>query len=245
VRGEPGVRGRGHLGEPALEVGSAPCRAQSARHLGELAEGAAERDLPVEVRAEAERDLPLVLLRARERRDRGNAEVGGEIERPYRSTHRGVSLDGACDVARADAGEVDAGATEAVVPPECDRVALDELEQALKDRLFGLVAGGAAVAVRTAEAVTLRQRIAEEAVRGGEEGRLVVRNRPRLCPRHWATRVERLGDPRPAIFGGGVSRQTLASLRLGEEEQLVGVHGPFGDVEIAPLHDMAWLAPAG
>src|SRR5262249_46158091 len=102
VRGEPGVRGRGHLGEPAPEGGSAPCRAQSARHLGELAEGAAERDLPVEVRAEAERDLPLVLLRARERRDRGNAEVGGEIERPYRSTHRGVSLDGACNVARAD-----------------------------------------------------------------------------------------------------------------------------------------------
>jgi hypothetical protein len=67
-----------------------------------------------------------------------------------------------------EAREIDAGSGQAIVPPQRAGIALDQLEEALLDRLFERVAGGAAVGIGTAEIVVARFAMAEVAKSRGQ-----------------------------------------------------------------------------
>ena len=127
------------------------------------------------------------------------------------------------------------------VPPERDRVALDDLEQALEDRLLRLVPGSATVGVAPAEAVACRQAVADVAVGRRQEAGLVARDRPGLGPSHGLRGVEGLRYPEPSVLGVGVALLALTPLRLGEEQQVVRMNGSVGDVDVRRLDGLASL----
>ena len=92
--------------------------------------------------------LPPIFVPVQDGHDHGNINVAGHIQHPQAASRRGELGSQIPNITVAKPIEIDLGALQAVVPPDRDRIPLDEFEETLEDRFLKRIAGRAAVRSR-------------------------------------------------------------------------------------------------
>ena len=226
------------------------------RYLGNRAQ---RRDARIEVRPEAHQDVLRHAGATRGDRAVGrDAEIAGQIEEGDRAVEPLVDGADALEVLVAELLDRHGRALDAVVPPQRHAVALDDLEQALEDRLLARVAGGGAVRARDEQHAILVPR------RG-------VVQLPRRDPAHLAVGEGPHGRPVDGQIGGEplwhehepmvelVPPVPVVELRIRPQHDVVGVDGARSHLverprppsllarvqPLEPLHRLTERADAG
>jgi hypothetical protein len=91
--------------------------------------------------------LPSVLYPMRDRDEGWNAEIAGDVEHPKPAAGLGELLAQIADVGIVELAEIQFRPLQSVVPPDRIGIPLNQLEEALDDRLFERIAGRAAVRI--------------------------------------------------------------------------------------------------
>ena len=84
---------------------------------------------------------------ARERHERGNAHIGGDIEHPHLPFATAVIALGRGKKFVVEAGKIDPGRPQPVIPPDGKGIALDQFKETLQDGLLQSVPRSAAVGI--------------------------------------------------------------------------------------------------
>ncbi len=193
---------------------------QVGEHLVHLGDGPQEGHAGIEMRPEARHDAFLRAIQLPgDRGEDGDAQVRGEVEYPHLASASCQVRLQPFEVRIGEASKVDRGASDAVVPPEGDGVALDQLEEPLQDRFLGRVPGRAAVGVADADRLALGLRRVVVAEGRGQVTRLATGQRPGGRPLDCDVRVKRHRDE-VEVRRPRVPRAALAILPLAEEQAI-------------------------
>ena len=194
------------------------------QHLVHLRDGAVHGDARVEMRPQPQHHRLAVIESVRHGDRSGNAEVVGDVEHVEAALEPGAIGARSAEEGIVEGVEIEGGPANPVVPPQRTGIALDELEEALQDRLLDRAARSAAVGIGDAEDVVglsvgdLGVGVAVVAESRRQPAPLIVSERPGRRPFDGTPFVEPLAHPVEAVVGlvPFLARVVLA---LAEDEQ--------------------------